>query len=141
MKQLEIITYSPLHLKHTGLALASLQAGGIPIFDVSFCPISELAKAEKNLCAFKQQLPSDARFGLKIPLPQLQAFQSLIQQLEHKQHLLVISNLPTEQGNKTVLPMASIPKKIQLWAEATHIRQKKMDQPTTRVFRYYSERE
>jgi len=126
----KVITSSPLHLDHTALAIETVKAGSIALFDLEFCEKQFLGKAKKNLHYTLSVLPKDATIGVKIPYVKLALFKPIIEMLEDSNSVLVICNLKSVERKDFRIPAWIEKSNLQVWGELTSVSQLKLSTGT-----------
>lgn len=116
MEHFKIITSSSLHLAHTNLALATIHAEGLPIFDLNFCTSNELPKAIANLKKFNSEISENTEFGFKISINDIKLFKPLLtQELANKPKIIltqVVTKTAVSKLPKWVFSISS-----EIWLE------------------------
>lgn len=113
----KVITYSPLHLANTALAIETVKADSIALFDLEYCEDSKIEKAIKNLNYTLSIIPENARIGVKSPFNKLSAYKSIIDLLIDRKSILVVSDLPVSDQKGIQLPDWIINSDIEIWGE------------------------
>ncbi len=122
----EVLTFSPLHLDHAGLGLATVRAGGIAIFNLRQVSESLLPKALNNLDEFLAKASSGARFGFRLSLTQLPTLRPLLDRTSDRHCIVLLTDLALEEELATKLEeeadWLSQPHRT-FWADITNVKQ------------------
>lgn len=113
----KVITYSPLHLSNTALAIETVKADSIALFDLEFCEEVQIEKALKNLAYTLSVLHENATIGVRCPLSKIAAFKPLIDLLIDHNSILVISEL--SNSDQLDLPDWISNSDLEIWGEIT----------------------
>ena len=119
----KIISYSALHLDNTLLAIETIQAEGIAIFDLEFCESTHLEKAIENLNYTLSFIPKNSSIGIKTPLNKLELFKPLISNL-NKNSILILSDF--NSNSEPEIPNWVTLLELQIWGEITSISQSRL---------------
>ena len=115
----KVITYSPLHLANTALAIETVKADSIALFDLEYCEDSKIEKAIKNLKYTLSVIPENATIGVKSPFNKLASYKSLINLLIGHKSILVLSDLPDTEKQGVQLPDWIVNSDLEIWGEIT----------------------
>ena len=113
----KVITYSPLHLKNTALAIETAKADSIALFDLEFCEDSKIEKAIENLKNTLNVIPKNTTIGVKSPLNKLSTFKSIINLLIGYKSILVVSDFEGLEKQQVLLPDWITNSDLQIWGE------------------------
>lgn len=113
----KVITYSPLHLANTALAIETVKADSIALFDLEYCEDSTIDKAFKNLEDTLSVIPKNATIGVKAPFHKLNAFKGIISLLIHHKSILVVSELKDTAKQGVQLPSWIVNSDLEIWGE------------------------
>lgn len=114
----KVISYSPLHLSNTALAIDTVKANSIALFDLEYCEDSKIEKAIKNLKYTLSTIPKNATIGVKSPINKIASYKSLIDLLIGHKSILVVSDLGnSEEG--VDLPDWIVNSDLEIWGEIT----------------------
>tara|TARA_B100001063_G_scaffold61836_1_gene55977 strand:- start:594 stop:7502 length:6909 start_codon:yes stop_codon:yes gene_type:complete len=114
----QVITYSTLHLKNTALAIETLRAGSIALFDLEFCEEEKIEKAINNLKYTLSIIPKNGKIGIKSPFNKLAIYKDLVDLLIGHKSILVLSGLTNTQ-QKIQFPNYIENSDLQVWGEIT----------------------
>jgi len=113
----KVITYSPLHLINTALAIETVKADSIALFDLEYCENSSIEKAIENLKYTLSVMPKNATIGVKSPFSKIASFKKLIELLIGHRSILVLSDLSSSE--KVDVPVWISGSDIEIWGEIT----------------------
>ena len=116
---LKVITYSPLHLTNTALAIETVKADSIALFDLEYCEDSKIEKANQNLKHTLNVIPKNATIGVKSPYHKLSHYKSIINLLVGHKSILVVSDLTNLGDQKVQLPNWIVNSDLEIWGEIT----------------------
>ena len=89
----KVITYSPLHLSNTALAIETVKADSIALFDLEYCEDSKIERSIENLKYTLSAIPENSTIGVKSPLNKISFYKVLIDLLIGHKSILVLSDL------------------------------------------------
>lgn len=115
-----VITFSPLHLDNTSLAIETVRAGGLALFDLDFLTKAEIEKAVHNLNRTLVAIPKQSKIGLKLNATQLVDFKPIITKLS-KESIVLISDLDTEVEKNFEIPKWIKKLNLEIWGELNSI--------------------
>jgi acyl transferase domain-containing protein/NAD(P)H-dependent flavin oxidoreductase YrpB (nitropropane dioxygenase family)/NAD(P)-dependent dehydrogenase (short-subunit alcohol dehydrogenase family)/acyl carrier protein len=115
----KVITYSPLHLANTALAIETVKADSIALFNLEYCEDSKIEKAIENLKYTLSVIPKNATIGVKSPFNKISSYKSLIDLLIGHKSILVVSDLSSTEKEGVDLPNWITNSDLEIWGEIT----------------------
>lgn len=113
----KVITYSPLHLTNTALAIETVKADSIALFDLEYCDDSKIEKAIQNLKYTLSIIPRNAKIGVKSPYKKLSIYKNIISLLIGHKSILIVSDLIDIEEQKIKLPNWIVNSDLEIWGE------------------------
>lgn len=117
-----VITFSLLHLDNTSLAIETVRAGGIAIFNLDFLEKSEIERAIYNLTRTLDLVPEKSKIGLKLDVTKLDDFRPIITRLP-KESILLLSDLGIEVNSTLKTSKWIYELNLEIWGELDSISQ------------------
>ncbi|MFT5567143.1 MAG: acyl transferase domain-containing protein [Glaciecola sp.] len=115
----KVITYSPIHLANTALAIETVKADGIALFNLEYCEDSKIEKVIENLKNTLSVIPENTTIGVKSPFNKISSHKSLIDLLIGHKSILVISDLLSMEKEGVNLPNWITNSDLEIWGEIT----------------------
>ena len=115
----KVITYSPLHLSNTALAIETVKADSIALFDLEYCEDSKIERSIENLKYTLSTIPENSTIGVKSPLNKISFYKVLIDLLIGHKSILVLSDLQNTKKEKVAIPDWILNSDLEIWGEIT----------------------
>ena len=115
----KVITYSPLHLSNTALAIETVKADSIALFDLEYCEDSKIERSIENLKYTLSAIPENSTIGVKSPLNKISFYKVLIDLLIGHKSILVLSDLQNTKKEKVAIPDWILNSDLEIWGEIT----------------------